>query len=519
MARVLALFLVLGTMGCDSTPAPAPEGDDFLRQRSNPIEFVGLSAARETNTELDVLAVLDPLFGARAASGDLHRDFEVQPGLLLTVTQDPRTAEQVVVQLDMVPAGATDRRTVLRVPASLEYGGLYIDVVRAAIARTAEVATVGTMHDWRLEYHSVSANGGFLKVTTAYSEELRRMTLTLETENPRTSLMPGEINTPAFSGDPWEKIAGTVYFQLSRDEFGFFSNRAYGTTSGAMQNFTDFQLQPHNWLRLTVVPQLDEEIVDVNFEVVTTDGRRVPVASAPASYIAGEQFQQNVFRMVDNMTAQETARPGSSTPFHSTFHYDDPEGGGVVRVIAEGEHGDFRIAYAVETPLQRLRDVDFVPYVGEIDLTQPVPRRTCAELGSRPADSGRFVATFKASETVRNSMELTDPLRGRVVGTIFRAEDVTIVGPRDGAVALGYFDFPDVDLTDPARNPEIELPIDVPPGKYQILGFMDIDGNAVPDNADPDIGDPVMLPIGSYELECARQPVVAEFALLLPRDL
>ncbi len=200
------------------------------------------------------------------------------------------------------------------------------------------------MHDWYLAYQTVSANGGFLEISVAYDEDTRAISTTFSTENPRTSLEAGLVNTPAFAGDPWEKIAGTVYFALSRDEFGFFSHRAYGTTTGAAQNFHDFQLVPHNWLRLTVTPDVADEMVNVAFEVVTLSGERIPVARAPALYVAGDQFQQNVFRMVDNMVAQERERPGSSTPFRVPFHYDDPEGGGVVRVIAEGKDGEFRIA-------------------------------------------------------------------------------------------------------------------------------------------------------------------------------
>ncbi len=52
-------------------------------------------------------------------------------------------------------------------------------------------------------------------------------------------------------------------------------------------------------------------------------------------------------------------------------------------------------------------------------------------------------------------------------------------------------------------------------GRYRRVGFMDIDGNGA-DTMDPDEGDPVTLPIGNYHLECAEQPVVVEFALLLP---
>ena len=61
---------------------------------------------------------------------------------------------------------------------------------------------------------------------------------------------------------------------------------------------------------------------------------------------------------------------------------------------------------------------------------------------------------------------------------------------------------------------ELERPI--PAGDYQMLGFMDVDGNADPESPDPDEGDPVMIPIGGFQLRCDTQPITAEFALLLP---
>ena len=49
-----------------------------------------------------------------------------------------------------------------------------------------------------------------------------------------------------------------------------------------------------------------------------------------------------------------------------------------------------------------------------------------------------------------------------------------------------------------------------------LLGFLDADGNADPDDPSPDVNDPVMIPIGGYTLACAEHPVVVEFAILLP---
>ena len=110
---------------------------------------------------------------------------------------------------------------------------------------------------------------------------------------------------------------------------------------------------------------------------------------------------------------------------------------------------------------------------------------------------------------------ITDPLRGNVWGSVFRDEDVTIGGPIDGAVAVADFHFDNVDVTDSLDSTSYLIDTVLPAGQYQILGFMDIDANSVDG---PDVGDPVMIPIGAFELACAEQPVIAEFALLMPEE-
>jgi hypothetical protein len=321
-----------------------------------------------------------------------------------------------------------------------------------------------------------------------------------------------------FSGEPYESIYGLVSFTLSRDNFDFFANRAYGLSAGAGQNFEDFQLNPHNWLRLTVTPELDDEMVDIAFEVITTDDRRVPIARAPASIRAGEQFMQTVFRLLDNMTVQEAEETGSSTPWRAPFYYDDPQGGGVVEVIASGRAGVFQIAYAVESPTHLLRDVEFIGYQGDVIIPEAWDEvdPTCEELGSEPAAQGFFYVTFDASSTVRNSTSLDGPLRGNVWGSIYRDADVTIIGPSEGASAVASFSFEEVDVRDPDHLETYLVDTQVLAGDYQILGFMDIDGNADPEDADPDVNDPVIIPIGGFTLECAEQPVTAEFAIPMP---
>jgi hypothetical protein len=511
----VAMMLVIG---CGTAPSDNPGDDVLLRPRSQPIEFVGMTLTRGVASEDDFLEVVDPLFGTAARAGTMHNRFELDRGVWISASEDPRTDEQVVLSIEMQPTDESDARVILRVPASYDYGRLYIETVRAALATTAErtAEDADGMHPWELDYHSMSANGGYLKITVAYAAGVAQ--LSVQTESPRTSLRAGEVNTAALHNNPEEMIGGTVNFVLSRDEFDFFSSRAYGVSNGRDQNFEDFLLLPHDWLRITVTPMVDDGLVDVAFDVVLVDGSRVSLARAPASYVAGEQFRQNVFRMVDNMREQERQEPGSSRQFTVPFHYDDPEGGGVVRVIATGGGGDFGIAYAVDSPVHALREVDFVPFLGDPIPTQPPPPpSTCADHGSVDAEVGHFVVTFDASDTVRESDMLAHPLMGNVAGSVYRAEDVTISGPIDGAVPVADFAFENVDISAGPSASTYVIDAELPAGEYQILGFIDIDQNAT--TADPDVGDPVTLPIGGYDMQCAEQPVVVEFALLLPEGV
>lgn len=492
---------------------PEPAESEVLRPRARPIEYVGLSVTRAVD-RAGFDALIEPLFGAAARDGRGHVDYALQPGVLLSVSQDERTAEQLAIQLDLVaPGDDGDRRPVARVPASTTYGELFIEAARAALS---QVEQAGYDSPFWLAWRTLSPNGGRLEVRLDVDAGGARVTFS--TQTPQTSLLDGRINTPAFEGEPYETIGGTVWFELTRDQFDFFVERAYGITDSAGQNFKDFHLRPHDWLRLTVTPELEQERVDVAFEVVTEDGRRLPFARSPASYVAGDLFKQAVLRMVDNMLDAEERAPGSSTPWTVPFHYDDPDGGGVVRVVAQGQGGVFRIAYAVDSPVNRLRPMQFLPYTQPFEIPAEFPGSDsdCASLGSEPAAQGYFDVTFDASSTVRNSRALDGELKGNVWGSVFRAEDVSGLGPREGAQAVASFAFEDVDLTDPDALQTYRIDAQLTAETYQILGFIDIDGNADPDAPDPDVGDPVTVPIGAYPLECATQPVKVEFAILRP---
>lgn len=519
----MVIVALLGPAGCANDDAPTADdaGSDVDlvstssgRASSQPTEYVGMTA----RTALDAVAP-EALLGRVFGQATDHERIDLGPGLRLLSDPHPATSAERVLTFEMDVAAEPAVRTLAVAPVSLANGAVFIEAARAALAENAELDAIdpADAEPVRLEFRTRSSNGGSITIAVV-DDPGTAPVLEVSANSPVTSLTDQRINRPATDEPASESIYGLVWFHVRRDQFDFFVNRAYGLSAGKSQNFADFQLVPHRWLRLTVTPVLDRGRVDVGFEVLTLDGERVPVAKAPASLVAGEQFMRTVFRGFDTMEAQEAAAPGSSTSWEAPFYYDDPDGGGVVEVIAQGEAGEVRIAYAVESPRAELHDVDFVPYQGEVEVPDDwdAPSPTCAGLGATEAAAGRFEVAFAASTTVQGT-KLKAPLRGNVYGDVYRSDDVEITGPIDGADPVARFRFPDVDST---GGPSTPLLIDtqLPAGSYQILGFMDIDGNADATSPNPDAGDPVFIPIGGYELECDVHPVTAEFALTLPAN-
>jgi len=95
-------------------------------------------------------------------------------------------------------------------------------------------------------------------------------------------------------------------------------------------------------------------VVDVHFDAITTSGKRLFVAEAPASTSIGGRFVEQTVTRMEEMLREEATQPGSSRKWQTEFYYDDPETG-VVVVIAQGERGLFEIAYHLETAIQKVK--------------------------------------------------------------------------------------------------------------------------------------------------------------------
>ncbi len=487
-------------------PAQAPDADTLAK------EWVGF------HTEVpfaatDFHALASGLFGADAQAGKLIKDYPITTGVFVTAAADPSTSDQTTLTFAF-DDGQNPRRTLAVAPASFAVGSIFVDTIDAAIAKMVadNQKEPGSGEAFHLEYRVRSSQGG--KLSFGVKADSGVFSLIIDVTTPRTSLEDGKIGTAVESFKAYDTVAGTVWFHMTKDDFDFFVDHAYGKGATTKQNFSDFTLVPHDWLRLTVDPHLNDKFVAVGFELVTVDNRRVAVAKAPASILAGSVFQAMVDRNMSNMLEQEINVPGSSTPWRVPFYYDAPEDGGVVQVIAEGQKGIFSVAYSIESPRHELSDVPFVEYQ-PVEIPPPDPSQTasCEKLGDPSivlAPKGTLNITFKASDVILNSPNLMGPLQGTIYCSVFHASDVNVTGPKEGAQSIEDFTVPNADLK--ATPPPTFTTGEFFAGEYQVLCAQDIDSSG-----DASTGDPVTVPIGSYTIACNKNPTTVEFAILNPQ--
>lgn len=105
--------------------------------------------------------------------------------------------------------------------------------------------------------------------------------------------------------------------------------------------------------------------------------------------------------------------------------------------------------------------------------------------------TGRLALTFAIDTDYRDLME--EEAIGPFWGSFYDAEDVTGVGPNEGAQSLGSIHVEEVDVRGDATG-VLFTSEDLTAEKIVVLGFLDSDGNAVPGDEGPDDKDPVTLP-------------------------
>ena len=109
--------------------------------------------------------------------------------------------------------------------------------------------------------------------------------------------------------------------------------------------------------------------------------------------------------------------------------------------------------------------------------------------------SGLGNLSFRFAMDTDYMAAMDEPAVGNFYGSIYLGEDVSGVGPNDGAEALTSLLVENITLPTDGSSTEVLLTVeDLPATEIVVLGFMDSDGNADPDNPNPDAKDPVTLP-------------------------
>lgn len=144
------------------------------------------------------------------------------------------------------------------------------------------------------------------------------------------------------------------------------------------------------------------------------------------------------------------------------------------------------------------------------DTTSPDPD------GGNTVGMGKARISFAVSNTVRQSPNLQDELMGNIYGSIWKKDDVSITGPKDGAEDVDGINLEGVDLRTADVSAQSEETISLPVGRYIYLGFFDVDGSSLgSEDPGPETGDPVTLPSDDFEIKAdLTNPVVIDFDLI-----
>ena len=123
------------------------------------------------------------------------------------------------------------------------------------------------------------------------------------------------------------------------------------------------------------------------------------------------------------------------------------------------------------------------------------------DTGTTPSTSTSTSGSGLGTLALRFSMDpdyieiMDEEPSGPFWGSIFDSDQVSGVGPEDGAEVLGTIEVESFSLDPAGGSTEVLFQTEALPNiKVVILGFLDSDGNADITDPDPDDGDPVTLP-------------------------
>lgn len=498
------LLWLLALVGCDDaekqSPTPAPPVEAPARPVAQPYELADLTLSRAIDAP-GLEALLAPLLAGTGSTA-------LADGVTLSVETDPTTAERRIATVTLAPVGDGAPEVLLRVPMS-----------RSALETFAEAGIQGlavtdgeeTPAPFEARYAVESPNGGTLRFTVSIGRFEAHLV------SAPTSLIPETIYLPLMAADAQEVVSARIRFGLDYLTFrrlilSAFDPAASNAGLEGCSELSEFGANaPHVWYDLCVRAQDLALPAIVEADLVTRDGRRVPIARSPAGIRTAKLWLSAVDRLAAARKSDGVTTVALPT---ATFDYRDPavQGGSVFTASVEG--GEVVFDHRSLTPPTSLPDVDPVERPATT-TAPPLPDDPCTPNGSTLASAGRLVIDALLDAQLADHGGFDLPLSGTARASIYRADQVTIVGPNADAEALDTFALADLalDTTTPAgRHVSVELPA----GRYMVLGFFDVGSDADPGDPQPVAGEPVTLPLRAVDLKCAEQPATLLFDAPFP---
>jgi hypothetical protein len=130
-------------------------------------------------------------------------------------------------------------------------------------------------------------------------------------------------------------------------------------------------------------------------------------------------------------------------------------------------------------------------------------------------DPGRLQLRFGLAESIRDEARMAKSVRGTAYGDLYPSEEVSVVGPIEGAMKVASIRIAiDVSTNDVSDGQWLSMQLK--PGKYTFLGFFDVNDKSTPDKRRPVSGDPVTLPFtNKFEVKPGQEtPGTVRFDLL-----
>ena len=141
------------------------------------------------------------------------------------------------------------------------------------------------------------------------------------------------------------------------------------------------------------------------------------------------------------------------------------------------------------------------------------------EVDSAVTGSGMGSLSFQFAMDTDYMAAMDEPAVGHFYGSIYLGEEVSGIGPDEGAEALDSLFIENIILPTDGSSTEVLITIShLPVTEVVVLGFLDSDGNADLENPSPDAKDPVTLPADNDfdVIEDQDTPAQIYFAFLNP---